>query len=118
MPEPILGTVDESVLPATKLLTTYASGTNETALNGRCAPVRFPQLDGLRCLAVVMVMWDHAGPSQYVHSFGDDGVRLFFVLSGYLITGILLRLRDSGIRFGQALRIFFARRLLRLLPVY
>lgn len=78
----------------------------------------YPQLDGLRCLAVVFVIWEHAGPPQQGHSFGDDGVRLFFVLSAFLITGILLRLRDGNATLRSALRVFYARRFLRILPAY
>lgn len=67
-------------------------------------------------MAVLMVIFEHSGPTTNAHSFGDDGVRLFFVLSGFLITGILLRLRGAPIR--PALKAFYARRVLRILPPY
>ncbi len=71
-----------------------------------------PYLDGLRALAVYLVLAFHAG----VHSFngGFIGVDLFFVLSGYLVTKLLLRdLGGSGrIGFGR----FYSRRFRRLLP--
>lgn len=82
-----------------------------------------PQLDGLRALAAGMVVCYHFwGPArQYVH-LGGIGVRVFFVLSGFLITGILLRSRarlDSGqTAAGVALRRFYIRRILRIFPLY
>jgi peptidoglycan/LPS O-acetylase OafA/YrhL len=83
-----------------------------------------PQLDGLRCFAVLGVLPVHyttGGITQYVRT-GHLGVRLFFVLSGYLITSILLSYRGkvaSGqVSLGRALGVFYARRFLRLSPVY
>ena len=56
-----------------------------------------PQLDSLRALAVFGVLVEHYIPSsdplRHYIPFGDLGVQLFFVLSGYLITGILFRAR-------------------------
>jgi peptidoglycan/LPS O-acetylase OafA/YrhL len=81
------------------------------------------QLDGIRALAAGMVVCYHFwGPArQYVH-LGGIGVRVFFVLSGFLITGILLRSRarlDSGqTPAGVALRRFYIRRVLRIFPLY
>lgn len=49
-------------------------------------------------------------------TLGLLAVRLFFVLSGYLITGILLRSRKLG--FGRALKQFYIRRVLRIFPIY
>lgn len=84
----------------------------------------FPQLDTLRALAIGFVLLEHwlnpVAKALGIH--GGYGVWLFFTLSGYLITGILLRYRDAveGGRstLGEVLRIFFARRFLRILPVY
>jgi peptidoglycan/LPS O-acetylase OafA/YrhL len=68
-------------------------------------------LDGLRGLAIGLVMIDHAEFLPTTSGFA--GVTAFFVLSGYLITGTLLREKDdSGIR----LRAFYGRRLRRLAP--
>jgi peptidoglycan/LPS O-acetylase OafA/YrhL len=81
------------------------------------------QLDGLRAFAVAMVLCYHfyRPVRQYVH-LGGIGVRVFFVLSGFLITGILLRsraLRDAGqAPAGLALRHFYIRRILRIFPLY
>lgn len=57
--------------------------------------VRIANLDGLRAIAVAFVVVAHYAPSEFPISrlgvaFGLVGVHLFFVLSGYLITGILL----------------------------
>jgi peptidoglycan/LPS O-acetylase OafA/YrhL len=77
-----------------------------------------PRLDGLRALAVGGVFLDHFVHSPYVHGLrtGDAGVRLFFVLSGYLITSILLNERDREPKVGEAAIRFYGRRLLRLSP--
>jgi peptidoglycan/LPS O-acetylase OafA/YrhL len=82
-----------------------------------------PQLDGLRAFAVLAVVAHHTMPTSLVNALnpGAAGVRLFFVLSGFLITGILLRARDAmerGGSAGQALSSFYARRFLRIFPLY
>lgn len=75
-----------------------------------------PQLDGLRAVAVALVIYSHYIPPQFKIPFlGRSGVLLFFVLSGFLITSILIHCRDSGC---SALMAFCIRRGLRLLPVY
>lgn len=90
-------------------------------------PIRYmPQLDSLRALAAVAVFAQHfLGTGNVFVStvpLGDLGVRLFFVLSGFLITSILLDSRDSidrgTISRGGVIRHFYARRFLRLIPVY
>ncbi len=82
----------------------------------------FGALDGLRALAITMVLYHHSpvgaalthGP--VIAARGFLGVDLFFVLSGYLITTLLLRERD---RAGAiSLRGFYWRRALRILPLY
>lgn len=82
-----------------------------------------PQLDGLRGCAVLSVLVFHLIPQYFDNSpLGWIGVRLFFVLSGFLITGILLRGRElarSGVQsVGFTLRQFYARRFLRIFPIY
>jgi peptidoglycan/LPS O-acetylase OafA/YrhL len=76
------------------------------------------QLDGLRALAVGAVLITHL--TWLWPQGGGCGVALFFVLSGYLITGILLRgkvLVESGQTVALTLRQFYARRCLRILPI-
>jgi peptidoglycan/LPS O-acetylase OafA/YrhL len=75
------------------------------------------QLDALRAFAVLGVLVYHYAPAtKAIAPFGLYGVRLFFVLSGFLITGILLR-GDTGHRL-RMLRRFYARRFLRIFPAY
>jgi peptidoglycan/LPS O-acetylase OafA/YrhL len=80
-----------------------------------------PQLDGLRALAVTAVAVSHWTPAFLVGVVPwGTGVQLFFVLSGFLITGILLRSRpaDAGVSMLRALGTFYARRFLRIFPLY
>lgn len=75
---------------------------------------RRPELDGVRGLAILLVLFGHAGANHGVGAFAATGVTLFFVLSGYLITGILLAEHERPRRI--RLRHFYARRLTRLGP--
>lgn len=70
---------------------------------------RRPHLDGLRALAATLVVFFHAGSSGWEGGF--IGVDVFFVLSGFLITGVLLAARG---RTGMG--TFYVRRFQRLLP--
>jgi len=72
-----------------------------------------PQLDGLRAVAVLMVFCNHClkFPGFWA------GVDLFFILSGYLITSILLR-DVTRMSFGKLARGFYLRRAERILPPY
>lgn len=72
------------------------------------API-FRGLDGVRTLAVIL-------SHQYLWKQGWVGVQLFFVLSGYLITGILFRGSQAPLR--AYLRTFYGRRVLRIFPLY
>jgi peptidoglycan/LPS O-acetylase OafA/YrhL len=80
---------------------------------------RIYELDGLRAIAVAAVITDHYAPFRTMAdglptTLGSFGVDVFFVLSGYLITRILLDLRSRK----DAYRVFYARRSLRILPPY
>src|SRR5882672_1450603 len=79
---------------------------------GPCEKVYRPGLDGLRALAVIGVLLYHAGVRWMPG--GLLGVDLFFVISGFLITSLLLaELQRSG---SIALAAFYGRRARRLLP--
>jgi peptidoglycan/LPS O-acetylase OafA/YrhL len=76
------------------------------------APARYrADIDGLRAIAVVLVMGFHAFPGRIPGGF--VGVDVFFVISGYLITGLIRRDLEEG-RF--AIRRFYARRIRRIFP--
>ncbi len=69
------------------------------------------EIDGLRALAVMPVIFFHAG-FQVVHG-GFVGVDVFFVISGYLITSIIVSDLEEG---GFSLMAFYERRARRILP--
>jgi peptidoglycan/LPS O-acetylase OafA/YrhL len=74
-----------------------------------------PALDGLRGVAILMVLAAHSDV-PYTHQLGAAGVTLFFVLSGFLITALLLEERE---RSGAVdLQAFYARRIRRLGPTF
>ncbi len=78
----------------------------------------YPSLDGLRAFAILYVFGFHyLSPALAGHGFwgcGWVGVDFFFVLSGFLITGILIDGRDCA----KQLKDFYARRVLRIFPLY
>ena len=80
---------------------------------------KIPQLDAIRGIAILLVLvhnlhWFAFPPLTLVSKYGWMGVDLFFVLSGFLITGILLDEKGSANYF----RNFYARRGLRIWPLY
>ena len=80
---------------------------------------RIRGFDGLRAIAVLLVFWQHRLPDLGL-SPGAYGVRLFFVLSGFLIIGGLARERNSRADespFGAISR-FYLKRTLRIFPIY
>ena len=83
---------------------------------------RLLQFDGLRTWAVAAVAFSHwASDFVFGFPFGPFGVHLFFCLSGFLITGILLDIRDTASSRHVAMRSvfnFYMRRGLRLYPAY
>jgi peptidoglycan/LPS O-acetylase OafA/YrhL len=118
-------------LPVSPARDTFLAG----APHGKPFPERIPVLDGLRGIAILLVMIYHFWRFGSYHSWMDGptatlsfweqaysnaagmgwaGVDLFFILSGFLITGILYDSRDSKHYF----RVFYARRTVRIFPLY
>ena len=71
-----------------------------------------PEIDGLRAIAVLFVFVFHLNPE--ILPSGFIGVDLFFVISGYLITGIILNQQESG---NWSLRIYYIKRIKRIVPL-
>ena len=87
---------------------------------------RFPVLDGIRGIAILSVLFNHL-PSYGMYKLYTDspllgklslagwiGVDIFFVLSGFLITGILINTNKTIFYYKR----FYFRRILRIFPVY
>ena len=91
----------------------------KTAATGFFVPGYIPQFDGLRGVAVLMVLIGHSGflerlPHAGMLEYARFSVDSYFVLSGFLITGILLDSKGSEHYF----RNFYARRAVRIWPLY
>jgi peptidoglycan/LPS O-acetylase OafA/YrhL len=86
-------------------------------------PLKIPSLDGMRAVSIALVLFAHSASTRGFPEFfdreaftslGNVGVRFFFVISGFLITTLLLRNID---RHGSPrLALFYQRRALRILP--
>ncbi len=93
-------------------------GATNTAFQSFLATRRFGSLDGLRALGIFAVMWHHSGLPQPLPLLqrGQMGVYLFFAISGFLITSLLIRERnDTGT---ISMTGFYMRRSLRIFPLY
>lgn len=86
---------------------------------------RIPSLDGLRAVSILLVLFSHLLGTQYFFGrdllrftgdLGNLGVRCFFVISGFLITTLLLSELDSS--GGISLKRFYLRRTLRIFPAF
>lgn len=106
-----------------KTLSAEPEGRRLTHLSARrpdWLPAYIPELQGLRGIAVLAVVLYHCHPrlaGTWIYGaslWGWAGVNLFFVLSGFLITSILLESRSKPRYF----RNFYGRRVLRIWPVY
>jgi peptidoglycan/LPS O-acetylase OafA/YrhL len=87
-----------------------------SALAGFWGASYFPALDGLRAICILLVIFNHTHCHYPPFIYGWVGVDIFFVLSGFLITTLLLRERES---YGSlSLKGFYTRRAFRILPVY
>lgn len=76
----------------------------------------FPQLDGLRGISILLVLTYHSHLLELRSLNGHTGVTVFFVISGFIITTLLLREGDASGRVD--LPGFYVRRVFRLLPLY
>ena len=98
------------------------SGTADAAFRRYRDVTFFGSLNGVRFLCIIAVMWHHSpahgafGDGMRLLGRGFTGVDFFFVLSGFLITTLLLREEARDGRFSLA--GFYRRRLLRIVPVY
>ncbi len=98
-------------------MTGHVQAVNAISENDRATPY-YARLDGLRGLAVIGVLLEHFTYSPIIRDWspGMIGVRTFFVLSGFLITSILLRDRQKPYDRSQLAVNFYWKRFVRLAP--
>jgi peptidoglycan/LPS O-acetylase OafA/YrhL len=95
--------------------------------NAHPPPHRIPSLDGLRAVSIMLVMYAHWGltkrvplldrlPSAQYKYFGPLGVTMFFVISGFIITTLLMSEQRRNATID--LKDFYLRRTLRIFPAY
>ncbi len=90
---------------------------------------RLPSLDGLRAISIIGVLYSHLSITPHFRFTdnpivlfllsliaGDNGVNVFFVISGFLITSLLIN--EEGRNGKLNLKAFYIRRIFRILPVY
>jgi peptidoglycan/LPS O-acetylase OafA/YrhL len=122
------GSLPENDMAASLPLASLSTEAGATTEQPRARHVFFPNLNGLRFLAVLLVIFNHVEwtlktfdlpnfiTNAAVLLMGQLGVTLFFVLSGFLITYLLLREKAT---FGQInFGAFYLRRILRIWPLY
>src|SRR2546429_9016629 len=78
--------------------------------------MRNKRLDILRCIAVITVIFHHSGESSFFTRVGWTGVDLFFVLSGFLISGLLFS--EYKTQNSISFKRFFIRRGLKIYPAF
>lgn len=102
-------------MTATDSVSLYANTAHQTFRTTRI----FGSLDGLRCLSILAVIWHHTANTSFelpLAGRGHHGVTLFFAISGFLITTLLIREKE---RVGTiSLKKFYIRRSLRIFPLY
>ena len=76
---------------------------------------RIPSLDGLRCISILLVIIGHNRFNLYKIDIANLGVRIFFIISSFLIIGLLLNDLE-GNRF--SLKRFYFKRIMRTFPAF
>lgn len=125
-PQPPGGSAGAALMDPTMSAPTTAGGAaaaetapeQKTGFDRFGAISRFDALDGLRALSVITIIWHHTSgkPGPAIASRGYFAVDLFFAISGFLITTLLMREHKT---FGRiSLRKFYVRRSLRIFPLY
>ena len=89
---------------------------SDTAVRYDLSGGRLPSLDGLRAVSISLVIIYHLGLFGAAPIIGNLGVRVFFVISGYLITRLLLIENENSGRI--SLKHFYLRRVLRIFPAF